>query len=580
MPNRLLLIAAGALGGTVVLGGTALALTGSDVPRGVVVAGVDVGGVSAAEARGRLGAVLPRTTAPVRVVVDGEERTIDPVAAGLSVDLDATVDALTDTSPLDGLRGLFGARREVELRTDADDATLAAAVAALKKAVDRPAREGAVRFQGATPVAVLPLTGRVLDAEATASELRDEWVTGEPVEAAVEVTPVKSTAEGVQAALTSFARPAVAAPVTVDVEGKPLVVRPADIAKAFSLEADSEGNIAPTLKGDVLLKALDDRLAAVEQEPLDATFDVSSGTPVVVPGKDGKTVGADALEAALSTVLRSAAPRRTSLALVVTPPRVTTALAKTLGVKEKVGEFTTFHPCCRPRVTNIHRIADIVDGHVVLPGETYSLNGDVGERDRARGFVEAPQILEGQFVDRVGGGVSQFATTLYNATFFAGMQDVEHKPHSYFISRYPAGREATVSFPAPDLRWKNDSPHGAVIITRYTERSITVELWGTKRYDEIVSVSSPRTRMRTFGTQYVQRADCTAASGANGFDITITRIFKKGGVEVKRDSAKHRYLPEPRFICGPPPRRAAPAPSGSPSPSASPKPAPSASPTA
>ena len=91
--------------------------------------------------------------------------------------------------------------------------------------------------------------------------------------------------------------------------------------------------------------------------------------------------------------------------------------------------------------------------------------------------------------------MSQFATTMYNATFFAGMEDVEHKPHSYYITRYPEGREATVSTPAPDLKWRNDSPHGVLVTTSYTGTSITVTLWGTKRYDE-VAVGQQRPQQR------------------------------------------------------------------------------------
>jgi vancomycin resistance protein YoaR len=105
------------------------------------------------------------------------------------------------------------------------------------------------------------------------------------------------------------------------------------------------------------------------------------------------------------------------------------------------------------------------------PGESFDLNAHVGPRDTARGFVEAPQILEGQFVNRVGGGVSQFATALFNAVFFSGLEDVTHTPHSYWIKRYPPGREATVSYPLPDLIFKNDSPHGVLIDTSYTGTS-------------------------------------------------------------------------------------------------------------
>jgi len=213
-------------------------------------------------------------------------------------------------------------------------------------------------------------------------------------------------------------------------------------------------------------------------------------------------------------------------------------------------------------------MADIVNGALVLPGQTFSLNGYVGERDTARGFVSAPMIDQGSFVDAVGGGVSQFATTIFNAVFFAGLKDVQHTPHSYYISRYPAGRESTVSYPQPDFRFNNDSPYGVLIQTAYTGTSLTVTFWGTKRY-EIESVSGPRYAPTVLtGVTYNPRPDCEASGGSTGFSINVTRIFLSGGREVKRETFHTRYLPEPHVICGP-------SPSPTPTPSPSPSPTPS-----
>ncbi|MFG1957372.1 VanW family protein [Nonomuraea sp. NPDC049028] len=227
---------------------------------------------------------------------------------------------------------------------------------------------------------------------------------------------------------------------------------------------------------------------------------------------------------------------------------MTTEAAKKLGIKEKVSSFTTRHPCCAPRVTNIHRIADIVDGYVVKPGETFSLNGLVGKRDKARGFVEAPMILNNRFVNDVGGGVSQFATTMFNAVFFGGFQDVQHTPHQYYISRYPAGRESTVSFPQPDFRWRNDSPYGVLIKTSYTGTSITVQFWSTKRYD-IESQSSSRYQVKPITTITDSGPECIPMGGAEGFTIDVWRIFKENGKTVRKQQFHTVYAPEPRLTC-------------------------------
>jgi vancomycin resistance protein YoaR len=153
---------------------------------------------------------------------------------------------------------------------------------------------------------------------------------------------------------------------------------------------------------------------------------------------------------------------------------------------------------------------------------------------------------------------------MYNAVFFSGLEDVEHKAHSYYISRYPAGREATVSFPNPDLKWRNNSPTGVLVTTAYTDRSITVTFWGTKQYDAIESVSGPRTRVRGVYTEYRSGRGCESRGGAPGFDIVVQRIFKKGGKVVKTEKIFTRYRVESKIVCV---RRTAPA---SPAPSPSP----------
>ena len=130
---------------------------------------------------------------------------------------------------------------------------------------------------------------------------------------------------------------------------------------------------------------------------------------------------------------------------------------------------------------------------IVKPGETFSLNGATEPRDEAHGYLEAGIISEGHASRGVGGGVSQVATTLYNAAYFAGMADVTHKPHSFYISRYPPGREATVFEGAIDMKFKNDGPTGVMIQTAWTPTSLTIRLYGTKRYD----VTSRRARGRT-----------------------------------------------------------------------------------
>ncbi len=166
--------------------------------------------------------------------------------------------------------------------------------------------------------------------------------------------------------------------------------------------------------------------------------------------------------------------RALGLEPIIPPPR---------PVPQLIGQFTTFHPCCESRVTNIHLMSDTIDGMVVAPGESFSINATVGERTSGKGYVPAPAIIGGEVYccdhpANIGGGVSQVATTLFNAVFFSGLEDVFHQPHSLYISRYPMGREATLGWTAPDLVFRNDTSTPVTIDMSYSDTSLTATLYG------------------------------------------------------------------------------------------------------
>ena len=149
-------------------------------------------------------------------------------------------------------------------------------------------------------------------------------------------------------------------------------------------------------------------------------------------------------------------------------------------ITEEVTNFTTRHACCENRVVNIQTIADTMTGYYLLPGETLSLNEYVGPRTRAKGYLPAGAIRSGHLTDEVGGGISQFVTTLFNAAYFGGLDLDEYQSHSVYFTRYPFGREATMSIPGPDLVLTNSTDHPVLIWPTYTANSITVSLYSTK----------------------------------------------------------------------------------------------------
>ncbi|MGH3666335.1 MAG: VanW family protein, partial [Egibacteraceae bacterium] len=181
--------------------------------------------------------------------------------------------------------------------------------------------------------------------------------------------------------------------------------------------------------------------------------------------------------------------------------------------------------------------------------ETFSVNDYVGERTEAKGFVGGGAIQDGEFVEEVGGGVSQFATTTYNAAFFGGYEIPVHQAHSYYISRYPEGREATLNYPTVDLQITNNSPYGFLIDTSYTDTSITVTLWG-KKWVDVSTTKSGRTNFTTGETIYRENDDLPEGSEqviqspGRGWDVTVTRTldYLDGGTETEEIFT--RYQPQ------------------------------------
>jgi hypothetical protein len=222
-----------------------------------------------------------------------------------------------------------------------------------------------------------------------------------------------------------------------------------------------------------LQHAIAPQLAPIGSPPVPASFRVNGNQTVsVVPSRDGQ-------QPDLTVIGRGILRGDTDIVAPLGPshPAHDTAWANRLGITELVSSFTTHHPCCAPRVTNIHRGADIIRGTVLEPGQVFSLNDIVGARTLAKGFVVAPVYYE-DFTEDVGGGISQLATTTFNAAWWGGFEIVEHHPHTIYFDRYPLGREATVNYPYLDLKFRNDSHHGVLVWTSYSDTSITVSLYG------------------------------------------------------------------------------------------------------
>lgn len=550
------IIAGAVVGVLAALYGLDLALTSSDLPRGVQVAGVDVGGQTPEQAERTLRAQLgPRLDNPIAVRAGQVETTVDPAAAGLSLDWPATL-AQAGDQPLNPFVRLtsFFTSREVGVVTRSDNALVASALTALREKTDRAPVEGGIKFEEAVPVAVRPEPGQELDVDGAVRAVLDGWARGETIELPIREKPVTISNEAVAAALRDVAQPAVAAPVVVHGDGKDATLEPAAIAAGLIFEPDGAGGLAAKLDPAKLQEAIQPQLASTEKEGKDAAVEFTGGTPSVTPSVDGRQVKWDTAFGPLLDVLKRTDQRELTVEYTTKPAKVTTEQATKFGVTEVIGEFTTKGFAADSGV-NIRVVAEKVNGAIVKPGDTFSLNGFTGPRGKPQGYVEAGVIKDGAPGREVGGGISQFATTLYNAGYFAGMKDAGHREHSYFISRYPPAREATVfqdhdGSSVIDLKFTNDSQTSVAIQTIWTSSSITVKLWGTKRY-AVESIPGERSAFVPPPTKPGPAENCKASTGAQGFTVSDTRVIKDlSGREVRRDTHTVKYNPSPTITCG------------------------------
>ncbi len=554
----------------VVLAGLAAALAalyvagylaaGDRLPRNAVVAGVAVGGLSTADAAERLNASLgPQATAPLELRAGNQERMLDPRKAGLGVDVDASLAAAGGGRTLDPRsiwRVLTGGASTGPVVT-VDTAALDDAVAAVADDLDRKPTDARLAYDGTDVRLTKATEGLTLDRGKSAKAIRAGYLGEGPVDLPAQVDEPAITTAEVEQVRDDYAEPAVSAPVTVKAGGAgQLQVTPAMIAKAVSFPAEG-GTLKPALDVDDLWKAAADVIDAVElSKPKDASVRLSGGKPVVVPAVDGTSVSAGALAKAVEPVLTKRGDERTAeLELSGAKAKFSTADAQKLGIKEVTGEYTTYFPNAEYRNINIGRAAVLINGTVLKPGETFSLNEVVGERTRDNGFTEGFIISGGKFQRELGGGVSQSATTTFNAMFFAGLKDVEHQPHTLYIDRYPPGREATVAWPNLDLKFTNDTGYGVLVqassvrATSSNKGSITVKMWSTKTWDKVESTTPAKSDFTTGRDLTDDSADCEDQAPAQGFDVSYARLFYRDGAVAKRENFFWRYGPTDRITC-------------------------------
>ncbi|WP_018024943.1 VanW family protein [Corynebacterium ulceribovis] len=526
------------------------------VPRGVTVAGIEIGGLNEQEAKNRLrGRLEDKLNEPVTLTAGEKTTEVTPQAAGLTLDWDKTI-AAAGEQPLNPLVriGSFFTTREVGVVSDIDSAKLNTEVTRIQQDLTIPPVNAAVAYdKKGQPKVTDAADGQTVNHDTVLEMLSEQWLQDDArLDLPVEVLEPEVKQDAAEDIMSGVVKKHQQHPLQFVGRKDVTATIPAqDMDAVLKFEADGN-KLTPKADVKKLQAVLAPQLKDTEKKKQNAQISLAGGAKTVTPSQDGELIewkkSLKDVEELLTEGAGSDKAARVEMQYKDDKATFTTKDAEAATFDDTVGEFTT-GGFSGPSGENIRRTAALVDGAVVAPGDTFSLNGHTGPRGTAQGFVESGIILNGRADKAVGGGISQFATTLYNAAYFAGMEDVAHTPHSYYISRYPAGREATVFEGAIDLQFKNTSKYPVYIQATADSSQVTVRLKGVKTVD-VQSIPGPRTNYTDPQRMEVTDENCSPSGGGRGFTVTDTRVVKDlNGAELSRETQTTVYDPNPIVVC-------------------------------
>jgi vancomycin resistance protein YoaR len=507
--------------------------------RGVSLEGVNVAGDSRAEVTRRVQTMAASMAlAKVDITAGSVVAQARRSELGITLDVDVTVDAVMKArrpAPIVGWLTNLGGSTDVAAAVRFDEAAARRRVNNVERLdTDEPV-EPAIVLSGEELAAAPGRAGVGIDPDALVAELRTLPFDESVVKVEVAQVPVQPNHQlGEVEALVADANVLTAAPLTVQVGSATTELSPGQL-RGWMTTRDNGGTLTLAFDERRSLAELTALMAAGSVAASDASIAVVDAKPVITASVDGATCCAPEAVGVVLDALRNRTDGPVALPTTPSAPAVRTADLEALRIAERVSTFTTKHRVGEPRVKNIHLAADILRGTLIKPGGELSLNAALGPRTRDRGFVEAPAIQDGELKPDVGGGISQLATTLFNAAFFAGLDYGDYQSHSLYISRYPFAREATVNNPAPDLVIKNPTEYGILVWPSYTGTTVTVELYSTKWVSEVRQ-----------GTQ------TGTPSGASCLSVTTERLVTYVDGTTKTDSVRARYRAREKLDCNDP----------------------------
>jgi len=588
--GRMAAIVAAGVAGLLVLGIVVdIVATQGRVHPGVRVGDVSVGSMMPAEARTALTtAFAAGSKRPVTAVYGTRTWKVTDQQIGVRVDATASIDAAMEVGRTGDALQMLGQRigalfggSSVPVVVMGDPERAVALLDEIDASVTVAARDASVTVSGTSVGFVKSAPGRRLDRDQTLAAIATAFVSTSRSGAVVFANvPASVSDQDAQQALADT-RELASGGVKIAFEGTvtqipqsqvagwvtftrvPVITPVVEISTPATGSAETSTG-ASTGQRMRLVAGFDPARIGAAIAPLtkgigrparDAAFVATGGSVRITPSQVGRGPDLAGLATDLAHACVGGGPRTATLRLTVTQPELTTEAARAMGVSNRISTYTTTYSSANPaRVANVHLLAKAFNYKLIPPGGTFSFNGTAGERTAAKGYQEAPAIVDGKLVPQLGGGVCQVGTTFFNTVFFAGLPIVERHNHSFYISHYPKGRDATVSWGGPDFKFENDTGGWLLVRTATTSTSLTIALYGTDpgytvHYStgaftdvvphKIVEVKDPKLAK---GVRIVEE------SGVNGCNVTVVRTVYKAGQVVRTDTFVSHYNPKDETV--------------------------------
>lgn len=536
------------------------------VHAGVSVAGIDVGRLTRDEAAAVLTERVKLSAAkPIMLTNDKKDWPVLPGDVGTKIDVAGSVENVFSvgrrSNVIEDLLhrfALYVSPQDVSLSGTVDSVLLDTLISGVAKTLDHPPVNAGVKVNGGEVTVVEGTDGLVVNQTALRGHLKSLLLSLHNTTVPV---PLKTLAPAIQATNTSGAvaqvKTMVGAKVGLKLDDQSWTLSPDKVATALEFRTEGQGaasRLVPYLSADKLSAFLKKVGEAVRREPKNATWETDGTSATIVPGRTGRQLDSEATAAALTEAALKTSGRVATAQVKETQPAVTNDKAKSMGIVTKIGSYTTEFSGSAGRLHNVAHAGQLISGTLLAPGEEFDFDTVVGQRTAANGFQTAPAIIAGKLEDTLGGGICQVSTTLFNAVFLAGLDVTARTNHSIYISHYPKGRDATVSWGGPAFRFRNDTPNWILIKAASGDGSLTFVLYGTSVHRKVTYTTSdfynitPPAEKRVKTNQLIVGQTHVTDDGQTGKQVKVVRKVVQDGKTIHTDVFVSSYPMRPKIV--------------------------------